>query len=308
MKKILLLLAIATSSLVYSQDTDTTKIWTTGGQIGINASQIGFYNWSKGGDNHIAGSGSINLFANRNYKGWSWENKLDLEYGLKRENDEIWKKLDDRLEFNTKLGKKSNLENWYYTFYVNFKTQFYQGFDYDESDDISISDFMAPAYLTLGPAYDYKPNETFSAMISPAAYKATFVLNQRLADDGEFGVEPAEYIYGIDTVKTKDGQAIRQEIGANIILTFNKELFKNVTFYTKLDLFSDYIENPENIDVDWETRLTLKVNDFLNVIIKTHLLYDDNTNVEWEDKDGGQHKSPITQFKQSVGIGLMYKF
>ena len=307
MKKLLLLIAITTSFISFSQ-TDTTKTWTTGGQVGLNASQIGFYNWAAGGDNNTAGSGFVNIFANRNVNDWSWETKLDLEYGIKRENKEIWKKTDDRLEFNTKLGKKSSMEHWYYTVYLNFKTQLDEGFDYDESEDISISDFMSPGYLTLGPALDYKPNDIFSAMISPAAYKETYVFNQRLADAGEFGVKAAEYNFGADTVKTKDGANIRHEFGANIVLTFNKEIFKNVTFYTKLDLFSNYLENPENIDVDWQTALTLKVNDYLNVIIKTHLLYDDNTNVEWEEEDGSIHKSPITQFKQSVGIGLMYKF
>ncbi len=306
MKKIFFIIAIAIGSYSFAQTSDTTKIWTKGGQIGINASQVGFYNWSKGGDNNMAGTSFLNLFANRNVDGWSWENKLDLEFGLKRENAEIWKKTDDRIEINTKLGKQTQNKNWFYTGYLNFKTQFTQGYDYDESESISISDFMAPAYLTLGPSMDYKPNEYFSAMISPAAYKAVFVLNQRLADQGEFGVKEAEY--DATGLLIKNGETIRHEFGANLVLSFKKDIFKNVTLDTKLDLFSNYLENPENVDVDWQATLTMKVNDYLNVVFKTHLIYDDNTNVEWEDEDGVMHKSPITQFKESLAVGLMYKF
>jgi len=309
MKKLFFLMIVIYSVTSYSQNTDTTKVWTKGGKVGINASEVGFYNWAKGGDNNVAGTSYINLFANRNVNGWSWENKLDLEYGLKRENKEIWKKTDDRLEFNTKLGKQSSKKDWFYTAYLNFKTQFDKGFDYDDSETISISDFMAPGYLTLGPAADYKPNEYFSAMISPAAYKATFVLDQRLADQGEFGVKEAEYqIVGTDTTKINDGQTLRHEVGANLVLSFKKDIFKNVNLDTKLDLFSNYLENPQNIDVDWQMAITMKVNSFLNVLFKTHLIYDDDTKVEWTESNGTIHNSAITQFKQSLSVGLMYNF
>jgi len=309
MKKFILLMAVIYSITSYAQNTDTTKAWTIGGKIGVNASEVGFYNWAKGGDNNVAGTGYMNIFANRNLNGWSWENKLNLEYGLKRENKEIWKKTDDRIEFNTKIGKQSHKESWFYTGYLNFKTQFNKGFDYDDSHTISISDFMAPAYLTLGPAADYKPNEYFSAMISPVAYKATFVLDQRLADKGEFGVEEAEYeIVGTDTTKIKAGQTIRHEMGANLVLSFKKDIFKNVNLDTRLDLFSNYLENPQNIDVDWQMAITMKVNNFLNVVFKTHLIYDDDTKVERTDDNGTIHNSAITQFKQSLSVGLMYNF
>ena len=306
MKNLLLIIAIGVSSFSFSQNTDTTKVWDIGGQVGLNASGVAFYNWGKGGDNNLNGTSFFNVFANRNINGWSWENTLDLELGMKQTAEEILKKTDDKIELNTKLGKKSKAEHWYYTGYLNMKTQFFNGFDYDKSETIPISGFLSPGYITMGPAMDYKPNDIFSAMISPTAYKETFVLDQDLADKGEFGVAPAEY--DSNGLKIKDGENIRHEIGLNIVLRFKKDIFKNVNLETKLDLFSDYLENPENIDVDWQTSITMKVNDFLNVVFKTHLIYDDNTNVEWEDKDGLVHNSPITQFKQSLAVGLMYKF
>jgi len=303
MKKLLFfVLAASISSLTFAQQ-DTSKIWETGGQIGINISEVGFYNWAKGGDNNLSGTSFLQLFANRNKNDWSWENKIDLEYGLKQEEGEILKKTDDRIEINSKLGKKAR-EHWFYTGYVNFKSQFDKGYDYDESETDPISKFLAPGYLTAGFGMDYKPNEYFSAMLSPISSRFIFILDQDIADVGDFG-DGAEY--DETGIKIKDGVTYRYEFGANLVLTFKKDIFKNVNLDTKLDLYSNYIENPENVDVDWQTTITMKVNDFLNVMFKTHLIYDDNTNVEWEE-NGIIHNSPITQFKQSLAVGLMYKF
>jgi hypothetical protein len=302
MKKILIFIMILIISN-FSMAQDTTKVWETGGQIGLNISEVGFYNWAKGGDNNINGTSFLQLFANRNKNDWSWENKLDLEYGLKQENKDILKKTDDRIELNSKIGKQAK-EKWFYTGYLNFRSQFSKGYDYDKSHTVAISDLMSPGYLIFGLGMDYKPNKYFSAMISPISSKLIFVLDQSIADTGDF-TEGAEYDETGN--KIKDGKTFEQELGANIVLTFKKDIFENVNLDTKLDLFSNYLKNPQNVDVDWQTTITMKVNSFLNVIFKTHLIYDDNTTIEW-GKDGVTHKSPITQFKQSLAVGLMYKF
>ncbi|MBN2668798.1 MAG: DUF3078 domain-containing protein [Bacteroidales bacterium] len=300
---ILLLLSLLVVNL-FSQEAETKKKWTTGGKIGANLSEVGFYNWSKGGDNSMAGTSFLQAFANRDTNGWAWENKLDLEFGIKQNQNEILKKTDDRIELNSKLGRQIN-QHLYFTAFLNFKTQFTEGFDYEKSDVYYTSNIMAPGYLTIGLGLDYKPNEYFSALIAPLSSKTTIVLDERLADAGSFGVKAAEY--DISGMKIKDGQTFREEIGANITISFKKDIFKNVNLDTKIDLFSNYLENPQNIDVDWQTTITMKVNKYLNAVFKTHLIYDDNTNINWE-KDGISHLSPITQFKQSLAVGLMYEF
>lgn len=303
MRKILLLI-IAIGIASYSFAQDSTKTWQTGGQVGVNMSQVGFYNWAKGGDNFMSATGFLQLFANRKINDWVWENKLDIEFGLKQEDNSILKKTDDRLEINSKIGKKAK-EHWYYTGFLNFKSQFAKGYDYGASETVHISDIMSPGYLTIGLGMDYKPNDNFSALIAPLASKTTFVLDQNLADAGSYGVDPAEMdaLTGIIT----PGKTIRVEAGANATLTYQKDIFKNVNLNTKLDLFSNYLEDPQNVDVDWQVTVTMKVNKYLNAVFKTHLIYDDNTDIAWE-KDGVQHLSPITQFKQSLSVGLMYKF
>ncbi len=304
-KALLFIMAVIFSGYSFAQD--STQVWKIGGETGINASEVGFYNWSKGGDNFLSGTAFLKLFANKNINGWSWENTLDLEYGVKQEDKSFLKKTDDRIEFNSKLGKKSKMEHWFYTGQVNYKSQFSKGYEYGETLNNStiISDFMSPGYLTISFGMDYKPNKHFSAFIAPISAKTTFVMNQDLADAGSFGVEGASY--AADGHRLTEGKNIRVEMGANARFTYNKDIFENVNFFTKLDLFSNYIEHPENVDVDWETAITMKVNTFLNVVFKTHLIYDDDIDIAWE-KDGEMHLSPITQFKQSLSVGLMYKF
>jgi hypothetical protein len=302
MKQIaLIILALGFSLNSIAQD--TTKVWETGGKIGINFTEVGFYNWSKGGDNALSGISYLQLFAKRNKNGWSWENQLDLEYGLKQNAGEDLKKAEDRIELNTKFGKEAK-KHWFYSGFLNFKTQFTEGFDYAASDEIYISNIMAPAFLTIGFGMDYKPNDYFSALIAPASSKTIIVMDERLADAGSFGVDAAEY--DALGMKIKDGKQIRQEIGANLTLKFKKDIFENVNLETKLDLFSNYLEDPQNIDVDWQAAITMKVNKYLNVVFKTHLIYDDNTDVAFQ-RDGIMHYSPITQFKQSLSVGLMYQ-
>ncbi len=298
---------MAGTTLMAQEQTPTdapVKNWKLGGKVGVNFAQVGFVNWAKGGENSMSGTSFLQLFANRSLDGWEWENKLDLEYGMLKNQGQNPKKTEDRIELNSKIGKKAS-NKWFYSAFLNFKTQFNEGFDYEKVDTPRISNFMAPGILTLGIGMDYKPTDYFSMMISPISSKTIFVMDQELADAGQYGVKKAEF----DNlgVKVKDGEQIRQEVGASVTFAFKKDIFTNVNLDSRLDLFSNYLSNPQNIDVDWQTTITLKVNKFLNAVVKTHLIYDDDTDVSWQ-KDGIVHNSPITQFQQSIAVGLMYQF
>ena len=95
------------------------------------------------------------------------------------------------------------------------------------------------------------------------------------------------------------------------------DIAKNVNLLTRIDLFSNYIENPQNIDVNWETVLTLKINDWLSTTITTQLIYDDDIKlnvVEPVFDDGGvlitpgSAGVPRTQFREVFALGLSFKF
>ena len=278
-----------------------TSYWDKGGLISLTFSQVSLTNWAGGGQSSISSNGLLKLYANRVKGKNSWENALELGYGFINQNGD-YIKTDDRMDLTSKFGRQAS-EHWFYSALLNFRSQFDVGYKDNDPDSAVISNFLAPAYLILAIGMDYKPNKNFSVFISPATAKFTFMGDQDLADQGAFGVEAAEY----DTAgnKIKDGEQIRTEIGGFLRMLYNQpEVFKNVGFQTKLELFSGYLDNPANIDVFWETIIDMKINDFLSANITTTLIYDDDIDIEFDDGT----KGPRTQFKEVFGLGIAYKF
>ncbi|OQA01128.1 MAG: hypothetical protein BWY70_00485 [Bacteroidetes bacterium ADurb.Bin408] len=282
--------------------------WRTGAVLSINASQSSFTNWAAGGQNSISLNGLTSLFANYKTKRSGWDNTLDLGYGKQHQGKEIgWLKTDDKIDFSSKYGQMASKE-WFCAGLLNFKSQFDDGFKYP-NDSVPISRFLAPAYIIAAVGMDYKPSKYFSAFVAPATAKTTIVKDQTLADAGAFGVEKA-VLDGNGAVVTP-GKNIRNEFGGYVKIAFQKdELVKNINLTTKLDLFSNYLENPKNVDVSWEVLIAMKVNKYITATISTHLLYDDDVDIAIDkDKDGTPEKmAPRTQFKQVIGVGLSYKF
>ena len=175
------------------------------------------------------------------------------------------------------------------------------GYNYP-NDSVRISNLFAPAYLLGALGMDFKPNGYFSAFIAPLTVKFTFVNDQMLSDAGAFGVTP--------------GEKIRSEFGGYLRVIYSKndfknEFLKNVAFTTKIDLFSNYLDKPQNIDVSWESLIAMKVNKYISVNFNTHLLYDDNTKIKVDrDDDGILDLVPGSriQFKEIFGVGFSYKF
>ncbi|MBS1580705.1 MAG: DUF3078 domain-containing protein [Bacteroidetes bacterium] len=283
---------------------DTTgKLWTRGGVFQLNMSQVSLTNWAAGGFSSVSGIAQFNGFANRKKGRHAWDNSVALAYGLLAQEDKETVKTDDRLELNSKYGYELH-KAWYLAALAQFKTQFAEG--KDPSTGERISDFMAPGYLILGLGLDYKPNDHFSAFISPATAKFTFVTNQELADAGAFGVDPAEY--DANLVRTKAGKNSLFEFGGYVKLVYTQELAKNITFLTRADFFSNYLRDPQNIDVNWETLFTFKVNEWFAATLNTLLIYDHDTQImkKWNDTDE-LYVGRGTQFKETIGLGITLK-
>jgi len=298
MKKLLLILSIAMTSLTfYAQDeVDSDTLWKFSGTTSLNISQLSLTNWAAGGDNSLSGNALINLSANYATEKTSWENKIILGFGLIKQGDDPTRKSDDQIDLASKLGLKAS-EKWFYTALLGFNTQFAEGYDNPGEDDrLKISNFMAPGYLSFSLGMDYKPSEAFSLFLSPLSSKFTFVLDDDLSAAGSFGLEPDH--------KT------RAEIGAYIKMTFKKEILKNVTLDTKIDLFSNYFDNPQYIDVNWDLLLTFKVNDYLSASILTQLIYDYDIKFGEDTTGDGEYDtfSEKVQFKELFGLGLTYSF
>ncbi|CAG0956370.1 MAG: DUF3078 domain-containing protein [Bacteroidetes bacterium] len=285
---------------------DTIEGWKIGGILGINFSQTALVNWSAGGQNSIAVGGLFNLFANYKKGNSAFDNSLDAGFGMIRQGDNAqFIKSDDKLDITSKYGQFA-FKNWYYAGLLNFKSQMAPGYNMP-NDSVKISDFLAPGYLLIALGMDYKPSKNLNLFVAPLTGKITFVNNQQLANVGAFGVKPAEY----DNMGTllKKGEKMRYEYGGYIRLFFKQSLMDNVTFQTKLDLFSNYLNNPQNIDVYWESLLTLKVNKFITTSVTATLIYDHDIDIPTYNADKTiKSIGPRTQFKEVLAVGISFKF
>jgi len=283
---------------------DTVEGWKTGGVLGVNFSQTELVNWAAGGQSSMSLNGIFSVFANYKRGKNVWDNSLDLGYGILQQEDVKYaKKTDDKVDLLSKYGRKA-YKNFYYSSLLNFKTQMASGYIYPtDSTRDKVSDFFAPAYFIGAIGMDYKPDNHLSIFAAPITTKFVFVNDTILSNAGAFGVEK--------------GKPYRGEFGGYIRAIYSKNNFqnvflKNISFTTKLDLFSNYLENPENIVVNWETLIALKINKYINVNINTLLIYDDKIDIGKDENNNGiiepNEMKPRIQFKELLGIGLSIKF
>ncbi len=285
---------------------DSTDGWKKGGSFTLAFSQVSLSNWAAGGENSFSGNSLVNSFANYKKGKISWDNTLDLGYGIMKQGAQDIRKTDDKIDFSSKFGRKLS-ESSFIAALVNFKTQFMPGYNYPD-DSVYISRFMAPGYLLFAAGYDYKKKDVLSLFFAPLTGKMTFVNDQELANSGAFGVEPALF-NPTDSSLITSGKKMRIEFGGYFKGAFSKDIMTNVKLTSKLELFTNYLNNPQNIDVYWENTLAMKVNKFISVTVATTLIYDDDIAIEVKDEAGVViAKGPRTQFKEVFGLGFSYKF
>ncbi|MFD2100381.1 DUF3078 domain-containing protein [Flagellimonas iocasae] len=277
---------------------EPTSFWEKINEFGMNINEVSFVNWNAGGDNSVSALASMRFGRNYKFRYLNWKNEAILRYGLNAQEGRKLRKTDDQIRLSTTLSfRKDTLTNWYSSVKANFNTQFSNGFKYPDREN-PISRFMAPGYLFLGLGISYIPkDDKFNLYISPITMKSTFVLDEMLSSQGAFGVD--------------EGDNLLTELGFLITNTWEKEILRNVKLSHRLNLYTDYLNSFGNIDVDWEMNFNLKVNDYINANIGTHLIYDDDIKfdeVVAEDGTVVDPGIPRVQFKQLLGVGLLYSF
>jgi hypothetical protein len=304
-RKLLILSFIASSLLKVNAQTtdvaknsaDTVKHFVFGGFSSLTFNQVSLSNWVAGGENAISATGILNLIGNYKKDKVAWDNSLDLGYGFLKSGSQGVKKNEDKIEFNSKFGYKA-AEKLYYTVLLNYRSQFGNGYKYiNDSTRELVSRFNAPGYLSLSVGLDYKPTDYFSVYLSPIGGRLTIVSDRALADSGAYGVDPAVKDAANNIIE--HGKTTRMEYGATLSAKFQKDVFKNVNVLSKLVLFNNYLDkhtdNRKNIDVNWEVMINIKAGKYLTTSITTNLIYDQDVIAK-------------TQFKESFGLGVSYKF
>jgi len=297
----------------YAQDTtaiakiDTVPIiekpWKLKAINTLNGTQTAFVNWNAGGRNNVSVLASISASANYKKDHISWTNDLSLALGglqyIDKASSEGLQKTDDRIDLASNYGHKIK-NNYYYSVLGGFKTQMLDGYSYP-NDSVRVSTFLAPGYVNLALGVDYTKSDNFSVFTSPLAGKMTIVNDQVLSNAGAFGVQGASYD-GLGNVLVA-GKRIRSEFGAFVKVKYNFNVAKNIDLKSKIELFSNYLVNPQNIDINAEALFSFKVNSWFSASLQWTVIYDDDIDIR--DVNGGI--GPRTQFKSVLGIGISYK-
>ncbi len=290
---------------------DTVKPWRYGGFNNLNFSQTSLSNWAGGGENAISLNALASYYLRFRRGSTAWDTNLDIGYGLLKQGDAPVRKNEDKVELNSKYGRLA-FGKFYYAGLLNFRTQFAPGYDFP-NDSVIISRGLAPAYLTLAAGLDYRPNDYFTAFISPVTGKFTFVTDQGLADKGAFGVMPATYNEA--GIRLKAGENMRSEFGAILMMRYQKDLIKNVNLLTRVTFFNNYTNKDEtergNVDVNFDALLTMKFSKYLASTLFVALVYDDDIDIPLYEKQNGLKvqtgAGPRVQFKEVLGLGVSYK-
>ncbi|MCC9136352.1 DUF3078 domain-containing protein [Pontibacter silvestris] len=284
---------------------DTTKAWDLGGTGSLNFNQVSLSNWAAGGQNSFSVLSNVSAYGNYKKRNNSLDISVDIIYGTVKLEEKRWRKSDDKFELNVKYGRRAS-SDWNYSAQFNFKSQLTP--TYTITRDTLLSNFLSPATMLVSLGMDYKPNKKLSVLMSPLTGKYTIVQSQMLADRGSFGVQKAE----TDTegnIIPGTGEHVRKEVGGYVNIRYRDEVFKNISVQSKLDLFSNYVRRPENIDVNWENNFIFKVNKFISASLFFHMIYDDDVLIAYDSNEDGNNdrKAPRLQLKETFGLGLAYK-
>lgn len=318
MKKLVILLVVVTLAKTNSKAQEATKkdtsYWKKSGFFGLNLSQTALSNWQGGGQDNVAANAIVNSEAIYKKAKITWTNKFDGQYGIIKPGEaKLFRKNIDQLFALSKLNIDAFHKHWFYAAQLDYRTQFAPGYNYvgDSIAGRATSDFNSPGYSQIAFGLDYKPAPYFSAFLAPLAGKITTVNRQYLADAGAFGVEKA--VLDANGLILTPGKKIRTEFGGRLVLKFKKDLVKNINLDSYLDLFSNYLNNPGNIDVVFNNLLTFKINKYFTANIISQMLYDDDITIkrDW-NKDGlydnpNDINGPRLQMLTTFAIGFGYK-
>ena len=283
----------------YQKFSDIDSVyWLFGGDASLLFSATTFIDWSAGGEDQIGMSPIVNLFYNYKEGKRTFENYATFAYGFLRTGKNKAIKSDDRLYYASKAGYQM-LEKVYYTATLLARTQFTPGYRYSKIDTIRISDFLAPAHLFISAGIDYRPANSFSFVLSPVMGKATFVRSND---------ENVAAAAGMITIENEENvlHRSRYEFGGGALISIKGNLFEDkISYNSQLDLFSNYVQKPENIDVYWTFQTKIMLYKNISVDMRLDLMYDDDQKTINEDGSLGGSK---LQAKNFMGLGLFYQF
>lgn len=285
--------------------------WVKGGLFSVNMTQISNSNWiaTSGDKFSLSFATSLSAFANRLWGQNTWDNMLDINYALVNTTTLGVRKANDRIDFVSKYGyMPKHWKTLSISSLVQFRSQITNGYEYQYLGTLAKrrnSGWFAPAYVTLAPlGLNWHPGPDFSVFGSPVVGRWVIVSNNPnsfVSPTGIFNGQletPLSKLYGVDS-----GNRSRSEFGAFLTASYKKDVMKNINYYSKIDLYSNYLRKPGNVDVFWTNQLRMKVNQWIQVSYTLDMLYDDDV----QNPESSTHPLGL-QVLSTLGVGFAAKF
>ncbi len=278
------------------------NLWRYHSDVSLMLNQVFLSNWARGGESSL--SGSLDIQGNANYvdddRDFEFINSARIRHGFVYGEETGLRRNMDRLDINSRLNSEAFGE-FDFSSTAHFQTQLAKGYRYP-NDSVAISRFLNPGRMTIGTGLDYRPNRETSVNLSPLSYRVTFMTDTANFNQRRQGIE--------------EDRKSRHQLGANLRASYRFDLFDNIRITNRLELYSNYLDKPKNIDIDWELILTTSLNWFTDVRININLIYDDDVKFPVEDSEGNpvlddegnEREVPRIQLREVMGFTLVFRF
>ncbi|NHB67110.1 DUF3078 domain-containing protein [Perlabentimonas gracilis] len=257
--------------------------------------------WARGGESSLNSMLDINGKTEYNNKEAKtrWTSTGRLRYGTTWTEEHGFRTNTDIVEINSQYNKVMR-ERLDFSSSIYGKTQVAKGFNYPNNEDI-VSKFLNPGTFTIGVGFEYKPEKNTTVNISPLSYRNTFVLDTVTINQVNHGIDP--------------DKRVRHEMGGQLVFRNKLNILKDMSINNAVRLFTNYLDKPKNVDVDWEFSLEKQISMYFKIRLNLHFIYDDDIHFTILDKagepillpDGSEKKGPRAQFNQLLGLTLSLK-
>ena len=281
--------------------------WVQGAGIGLDFAQLALINPRFGsGDNRLGFGGLGNVFANYKKGRIYWLNNASLQLSIQKigVSSNPFQKNLDRLVLTSKAGRKFN-DKWAAALDLGIESQMTPTYEGNILKAVNgeklIANFFSPASIRVSPGIDYFATPHLTFFMSPASLKMIYISNQAIADLGTFGTEKNANGIGYKKTDTQLGATLKG-------IYTNKYFGDKLAINSVLDFYSNYLRNPQNIDVNWHNDFSWNIWKGLALNLVVDVLYDDDIFVQ-VDRNNNKVYEPGEQGKRATIIqALLIKY
>lgn len=246
--------------------------WAKGGSFSLNLNEAGrnaAWGQIKGGEEQTVGIRALIDYDFDFKKGKdNWLNNIRARYGVAKfaSAGDGFNKTDDYVSYTSIYGREL-IPKWNFAMLFNLESQFDRF-------------FLSPGYIKLGPGFMYKANTHFSALISPAMTNVTT----------KFATEQKNIaLFSVDSAKTA-----KFGLGAFLQLKADYDIAKGINYKGFATFYSNYLNQPGSIIMDWTNLFTLTVNKYIGATVSINLRNNDFEIYQ-------------LQTQHTIGVGFSYK-